>query len=228
MTRLRQVVVFAALATAATTRAAPYWIAWEGDDWPENQGWTRSWGNWEGQYQGPGAYRTLENGTLTYDSLYDPGVFDSVSIERPGQTDPGIGETFVAEWRLAVDDVVGTADPAVGIASDAGWLVGFGFSETAIISLFEDFVEIPIVPWVFHEYRLLSSDMLSYQLFIDGQLARTGLFWESYSYSGVGWGDGVQGAASLHSWDYFRYGVTPEPNTAFAGLVFLCGARRLV
>lgn len=28
------------LCAAASAPATPYWISWEGDDWPENQGWT--------------------------------------------------------------------------------------------------------------------------------------------------------------------------------------------
>jgi hypothetical protein len=192
---------------------------------PEEFGWTRNWGNWHGQYQGPGAYRTLEDGILTYDSLYDPGVFDTSNIERPGQIDPGPGEMFVLEWRLQVDEVVGTSDPAVGVASDTGWIVGFGFSETSVTSFFEGFIQIPIAPYAFHEYRLVSSDMLAYDLFIDGAWARRGSFWESSTYSEVGWGDATQGAASRHEWDYLRFGVTPEP-ASLALLLPLCAWRR--
>jgi len=103
-------------------RATParYLIAWEGDDWPENQGWTRSWGNWQGQYQGFGAYRTLENGILTYDSLYDPGVCDFYYMENFGPTAPGANEKFVFEWRLKVDVVSGAGDPGVGLKSHDG------------------------------------------------------------------------------------------------------------
>ncbi len=35
---------------------------------PEEFGWSRNWRNWDGQYQGAGAYRTVDNGILTYDS----------------------------------------------------------------------------------------------------------------------------------------------------------------
>jgi hypothetical protein len=200
----------------APVTGTPYWISWEGvgetGGMPEEFGWTRNWGNWHGQYQGPGAYRTLEDGILTYDSLYDPGVFDFSFIKRLGQIDPGPNEVFVMEWRLRVRQVIGTSDPGLSVSSDAAWIVGLAFSETAVISLFEDFVRIPITPWVFHEYRLLSSDMRVYDLFIDGALARTGTFWEGIGPSEVGWGDSVQGAASLHDWDYFRFGVIPEPH----------------
>jgi hypothetical protein len=28
--------------------ATPYWVAWEGDDFPENEGWLRVWGDENG------------------------------------------------------------------------------------------------------------------------------------------------------------------------------------
>lgn len=217
---------------AVPAAATPYWVSWEGEGdtagLPEEFGWSRNWGNWNGQYQGPGAYRTLENGILTYDSLYDPGVFDFSNIHYPDwPMDPAPGEQFVMEWRLKVAQVVGSYDPGVALAADTWWMVGFQYSENWVRSAFEDGVYIPITAGVFHEYRLLSSDMLSYEFYIDGQLARVGSFWESATQSYVGWGDGVQGAASLHSWDYFRFGVIPEPTSAVVGVaVVVCGGSR--
>jgi hypothetical protein len=101
----------AVLGGAGTGKSDTYWIAWEGEGataaLPEECGWSRNWGNWSGQFEGPGAYRTLENGVLTYDSLYDPGVFD-FSYMNPGwQVDPELGEMLVMEWRLKVDAVTG-------------------------------------------------------------------------------------------------------------------------
>jgi len=79
-----------------------FWIDWDGSDWPEAVGYIRSWGNWDGPHQG-GAYRTLENGVLTYDSLYDPGVWDSYYMEDFGPLELGPGEVAVMEWKLKVD-----------------------------------------------------------------------------------------------------------------------------
>jgi hypothetical protein len=199
-------------------QADPYWVSWEGEDWPENQGWTRVWGNWDGQYQGPGAHRTLENGILTYDSLYDNGVYDFQELFRPGEIDPTPGEVFVAEWRLRVDQVVGRADPGVGVSSDQAWSVGFQFGYDRIYSVFEHFLEIPFEPGVFHAYRMTSPSMIDYQLYIDGELARQGRFTHLVEESRLHWGEGVQGAASLHEWDYVRFGV-PEPSVLWMMVV---------
>jgi hypothetical protein len=219
--------------TACSARATPYWIAWEGEGetagMPEEFGWTRNWGNWDGQFQGPGAYRTLEDGILTYDSLYDPGVFDYYHMQRPGQLDPQQpNEYFRLEWRLKVSQVVGDFDPAVGLHSDDAWAVGFVYSEDRIYSVFEGFLSIAITPHVFHDYQLVSPDMRSFQLFVDGALAHEGVLVQKFQQSDVAWGDGVQGAASLHQWDYLRYGVTPEPSMIALAAVFLVcrGGRR--
>jgi len=216
MSRLRYVAVLAVLATGGSGWSETYYIAWEGEGdtpgLPEQFGWTRSWGNWDGLHQGPGAYRTLENGVLAYDSLYDPGVFDFSYIEDPPwPIDPQPGQCFFMDWRVRVEQVVGTCDPAVTVAADTMWQVGFEYSETWVRSVFEDDVYIPIAPGVFHDYRLISWDMLTYEFYIDGELARVGSFWASATASYVGWGDAVQGAASLHRWDRFRFGTLPAP-----------------
>lgn len=205
----------------ALALGAPYWVDWEGNDLPENQGWTRQWGNWQGEHQG-GAYRTLANGILTYDSLYDNGVYDLADMDRP--IDPGPGELFVMEWRLKVDQVVGWPyDPGVYAISDARRGVAFAFGQSALESVYEGHVTIPVSPGNFHEFRLVSWDMTTYELSVDGALARNGAFVPLVNQSHVGWGDLVQGAASLHHWAYFRFGVVPEPaSVTLLGAVLAC------
>jgi hypothetical protein len=212
----------------ALAAAEPYSVNWEGDDWPENQAWTRVWGNWDGLYHGPGAYRTLENGILTYDSMYDAGVCDFSRMSRNGPMDPGPGEVFVAEWRLKVDQVAGQTDPTVAISSDDAWSLGLEFGYDRIYSGFEHELEIPFEPGVFHSYRVTSPDMVDYALYIDDRLARQGRFVHLVGPPEIGWGDGVQGAASVHEWDYFRFGVIPEPSTVqlLMGFAVWCVARR--
>ena len=210
----------------------PYWIDWDGSDWPEAVGYTRSWGNWDGAHQG-GAYRTLENGILTYDSLYDPGVWDSYNMEDFGPLELGTGEIAVIEWRLKVDQAYSGGDPGVGLNSQDGWNLGYAFTEDHIRSLSENYLNIPFVPYVWHDYRVVSPDLRTYDLFIDGELVHQGTLEQTFPGSLVGFGDAGQNftSGSLHHWDYFRFGVvSPEPS-AFQLLVLLWvivwrGARR--
>jgi hypothetical protein len=207
-----------------------FWSDWDGSDWPDALGYTRSWGNLQGPHQG-GANRTLENGILTYDSLYDPGVWDSYYMENFGPMDPGPNEIFISEWRLKVDVVNGDGDPGIGLKSDDGWMLGLMYTEDHIRSVFEGFLEIPFAPHVWHDYQVVSSDMRDYDLFIDGALAHQGTFEQIVPGSYVGWGEGSQSASSLHHWDYFRFGVvSPEPSAFQLVILMLLivwrGARR--
>jgi len=208
--------------------AEPYWIAYEGNDLPENEGWTRYWGNWDGPYEGDGAIRTLQDGILTMDSLFDPGVYDYARIDRPGRIDPGAGEVFLMEWRVLVDQIAGEPYFAteVGVSSDDARQLGFGMYPDAVVSSFED-ISVSVQPGVFHEYRVVSPDMRTYTLYIDGEFALMGEFWEGLAQSRVGWGEGVLGVAARARWDYCRMGVVPEP-ACVASLMTLCGLGALI
>lgn len=135
-------------------------------------------------------------------------IADLYNIEHP--LEPGPGELFRLEWRLRVDGVLGHDDPTVSIGSYGHGVLQLGYSESSIYSWYEG-VWVGFTPGVFHDYLLTSADMLSYRLYIDGQLARTGAFVGPWYESAVMWGDGVLGASSLSAWDYARFGVVPEP-----------------
>jgi len=198
---------------------------------PENEGWERHWGNDDGSHEGEGAIRTLADGILTMDSMYDLRVYDYACHYLYGEVDPEPGELFVAEWRVYVEEWVGdygAPDSRVCVCSDDGWLLALGLFPDHVESQYEDGVNIPITPDVFHDYRLLSWDMRAYELYIDDELARVGSFWDGTLCSKFAWGDGVRGAASLAHWDYVRFGVVPEPSSALMLMTaYVCaGGRR--
>ncbi len=212
----------------STAVASPYWIDWEGDDWPDALGYVRTWGDSQGPHHGIGAHRTLQDGVLTYDSLYDPSVYDAYDFWRSGQMDPGPGELFVIEWRLRVDVVNGPGDPAIAFYSDDGWRLGFLYTEDHIRSVFENFLNISFTPYQWHDYRVTSSDLRSYSLFIDGGFVRQGALAPVATRSMAGFGDSSQSASSLHEWDYVRFGVVPEPRALLLLLSLIAwrGTRR--
>jgi len=195
-----------------------YWVAYEGDDFPENEGWERlNFGD------GP-ANRTLDDGVLTIDSLWSTNISDFYKMERP--LNPGPGETFVMEWRLRVNQVVDNGprlvDPGVALFSDDDWALALQFGVSGFRSGFEDNVSFVFEAAVFHDYRVRSTDMRSYALYVDDELIHNGAFWEpTTTRSRISWGDGIQGAASHHDWDYFRFGVVPEPSSSLLVLSFL-------
>jgi len=194
--------------------ADEYWLTYEGNDLPENEGWERHWGNDEGAQEGDGAIRTLEGGILTMDSLYDLRVYDYACHYLYGEVDPDPGELFVAECRVKIDQAIGDMyDSTFSICSDDRMQLAFGLFPDRIESIWEDNVTLSVSPDMFHEYRVFSWDMLTYELYIDGDLVHEGTFWQGWLDSKLAWGDGVRGAASLAHWDYVHFGVVPEPSS---------------
>ena len=211
-TFLMVVVLVLLLLPASAARASPYWIAYEGNDFPENEGWPRrtSWG---------GAQRSLEDGWLVLDGRADPRIYDYYELAVPGGIDPGPGELFVAQWRVYVDHVLGQYDAGLSVVSDAHWTVAFALSQDTVYSMCETGVSATFEPGRPHTFELRSADMRSYVLSIDGNPAIHGRFWEGLTTSAVAWGDSVYHAASLSRWDYVRFGVVPEPGSIVLGML---------
>lgn len=188
----------------ATATATPYWVSYEGNDFPETEGWERIYG-------GGGSNRSILNGSLVLDSLASDQIYDCYFWRQ--QINPGAGETFVCEWRMLVVSNQGPdLDEEVTIAPDgAGIAIGIGAS--SILSWREGW-SMPITPAVFHSYRIESTDMLHYSLYIDDSYAMDGL-WDlnSLNKSYVVFGDTFSGGTITpdSEWDYVRFGVIPEP-----------------
>jgi hypothetical protein len=208
--------------------AGAYYISWEGDCLPEEAGWTRVWGDWTGPYHGTGAVRTIADGVMTMDSLYDDGVYDFAQINA--ELNPAPGELFVAEWRLAIDELVGAipgvvGDPGITVCSDDRWMAYFEYDGESLIGY--SGLHVPVTPGEFHDYRVTSPNMRTYDLFIDGELVYKGSFWYQLLASRATFGDAVQGAGSLARWDYVRLYTIPEPTSVLLLLaVASCCARR--
>jgi hypothetical protein len=205
--------------TGVPARASPYWVDWEGTDWPEALGYTHVWIANGPPYEP--AHRTLQDGVMTIDSLANMYLCDFDEMDMNGRLDPRPGDgPFVMEWRLRVDTVVGDYDPSLAFFSDDAWALGLEFAEDRVYSVFENYLTIPFDPGVFHEYRVVSPEMRTYDLFIDGTLRHHGVLGEVFTTSYVAWGDGVINGASLTEWDWFRFGVVPEPSSGLLlGLV---------
>jgi hypothetical protein len=207
-------VMLGMLLAAAAARASPYWIEYEPANglFPEESGWTR-------YYAYGGGERWIEDGAFVLDTRGSPGIYDYYVKHMYGTLDPAPGEIFDMQWRLRIEEPPGITDLDVGVFSDDKWGVGFHFDADAIRSVFEEGVEAWFTPGVFHDFDFISSDMRNYTLYIDGVAAIEGSFWLSLTPSEVGWGDDVQGRTSLSRWDYFSFGVTPEPSACWVALL---------
>ena len=210
--------VLAALLAALAPNAAlgnQYWVAYEGNDYPENEGWQRIW------YYTP-AERSLEDGCLVLDMRDDPFMVEFYDWPTGGHVDPDPGELLVMQWRLRVDEVDGYSGPGILIGADNGSVAAFKFHENKIRDTFYAGVEAYFEPGLFHEFELRSYDMMEYQLYIDGNLALQHSFKpETTHVSRMSWGHGVTGVTSLTRWDYVRFGVVPEPSAGIALLALV-------
>ena len=215
------------LTIASIAAGTPYWVAYEGDDFPENVGWSRGVGSSGGKP--PGAYREILDGEyLLLDSRIEAweGGADDYSFARPDSFDPGAGEYFLAEWRVWSDATVtqfnGT-DSAVFIFSDRSYTAAIGLACDRVINSnpFDDAEQVNYIsPGVMHDYVFISYDMLAYELYVDDQPAFSGSFtsdgpWEAE----VGFGDVAAGLSSRSEWDYVRFGVVPEPTSVLLIIV---------
>ena len=209
--------LFIAAALAQPAMAEQYWVAWEGNDFPENEGWERI-------VNGPQpADRTLADGIMTMDGLADTQIDDYYRMERTLNPEPG--EEFVMQWRLRVNEVIGNPpayDPGVAVWSDDDWTVSLLFGTDFVYSFHEN-IQISVDPGVYHTCEFRTSDMRTYDLVVDGVLIHTGSFWEpTFRQSRVHWGDRARGSASFVDWDYFRFGVVPEPATFWSLVALGC------
>ncbi|MBU0618096.1 MAG: hypothetical protein KKI02_10300, partial [Planctomycetes bacterium] len=109
-TRLLFTVAAALGLLVAPAGAEQYWITYEGDDFPENEGWER-------RTREGGAVRWLEDGALVLDSTGSLWITDSYRHEDIRR--PESGELFVAEWRMRVDEFVDYYDAVVNLARPA-------------------------------------------------------------------------------------------------------------
>jgi len=204
--------VAAVLLLAVAAPAEPYWITWEGDDYPENQGWQRI------TYYG-GSHRWLGLGNMVIDGLVTPtGSSDFYRLDA--SMDIGPDQFFLMEWRLRVDQVPGLEDPGINMTSLDQAMLTIVYSADRFYIL-DEHIWIDFAPGVFHEYSLKSYDLVTYTLHIDGELAHTGQYTPAGWDSGVQWGDYGQSSRSLSTWDYVRFGIVPEPTGALLGLAAL-------
>ena len=113
---------------------------------------------------------------------------------------------WITEWggnQLGVDFLINQAESTILIRRGEGNVYKF-YSET---------FEGSGVPGVIENITVDAEAMGDFSILIDHRLG----------------GDVIQGGTSVSRWDYFRFGVVPEPATwlgALAGLVFVISHQR--
>jgi hypothetical protein len=217
----RSLAILAAGLCVCLVQAEQFWISYDAacGQYPEQVGWTRT-------THAGGAVRSISDGILTLDSTADPMIEDCYRIDRP--ITPGPGEMFVAEWRVCVAQQSGYWEVLAGAQADDGGQVVLDYKEDYVRSFWDGW-SLPIASGAFHTYRLESTTMHDFSLWIDGTYAHSGAFDRpGPPIPFVAFGDASYGAStSLTEWEYFRFGVVPEPGAiALAFAVCAYVARR--
>jgi hypothetical protein len=210
-------ILLCAVFGSAVCQAEPYWIRYDAalGLFPEQDGWTR-------YASDPPAERWLEDGKLFIDSRADWFITEQYGEFRPGMTTLNPGETFLMHWRVKVDQIIGYADPGVGVQSEDQHLI--------ILKMGMDFIELAygdtratFAPGEWHEFELRSANMTDYELWVDGVFGfSAAALDDTPGTPTVAWGD-LSSHCSLSEWDYFEFGVVPEPSGALL-LLATCAA----
>ncbi len=205
---------FAMLALGVSgTVGEQFWYTYEGYDYPELEG------PWVRYTRAGGAQRSLEDGSLVIDSMANWEIVDEYLIDTAFALEPG--EHLQVDWRVRIDQCVGLLDAGVLVTAGADGIVFLMYGMDSVY--FEpEGGSINFAPGLFHDYSFQSTDMETYDFYLDGQLARTGHFIGPWSRSGICWGDVTEGDSSISTFDYVRFGIVPEPASgpalALAGL----------
>lgn len=196
--------LFAGMA-AGVVEADEFWIEYDGNVPPEQDGWTR--------YHNGGpvmlASQPINGGgyawvidTLAYPQTYNHYTRDvGLVLLKPG-------ENFVAEWRVMVH---GSIDDSWLNIADMNLSGGFGatFGQSSCQIAGTTFA---ITPLEFHTYRVESSDLKTFHFSLDGK--PLSIYTSPVSMAGVRvlFGDWTSGGfgtpTSRGFWDYVHFGVT--------------------
>lgn len=205
-----------AFTTASIARADLFWVAYEADNLPEQSGWTRV-------FESPGGIRSASAGIFVLNTISRPAVYDFNFRQATAILDPG--EELAFEWRVRVTGSIHDTFIQVGRGAVYGGIGPSIGPDTVQIS---DTVSLPIASGVFHSYRLVTSDMRNFRLWIDGSLAWTyapvTLYQPNINVLFGDWTGFATSISSVSEWDYFRFGVVPIPAPTSIGMLVVAGS----
>ncbi len=212
---MRLATTLLSLTLAATVAGEQFWCEYDAScgQFPEQVGWQRS-------TYGGGDQRWFDGDLLVLDGSASTDTADDYWTLHP--LNVTAGEQLLVQWRMRVHDVHGVFDPVVNLSAGPYGQVDLNYTAESIYSVYES-LWIPFTPGQFHDYALTSSDLVNYELRVDGGLVHIGHFLAPIPPVGMTWGDGTIGASSVSTWDHIGFGVIAEPSSGLlVGLTCLC------
>ncbi|MBU0638067.1 MAG: hypothetical protein KKB50_04320 [Planctomycetes bacterium] len=220
------------LLSTPVAQADPFYLRYDPHEgrFPEQEGWGRYWSDPEDKL-----IRSVDNGVFRLDTRGSAYIWDTYEAISSAFI-LGPAEELRVRWRmhtLETDADYGRSDVVLIVINEAGayaevFLAAEYVSEDEILGgTAEHFW--PIDPALAHTYDFVSTDMLAYDLYVDGQHAFQGQF-HDYAWRPkprIAFGDAIVGYTSLSEWEYVEIEVIPEPNTALTLLLATMGIVRI-
>ena len=222
----------------AVAGADPFYLRYDPNEtFPEQEGWSRS-------VHGPSSLiqRSIENGVFRLDTRASAEISDFYYIVDPAMN-PMDGEMLRVAWRMRTLETESSwydTDVSLQIRNAVpDEYVQFFFASDCIMEVGNGEPWSPqhlyeIIPGEFHDYVFISSDMDTYDLYVDGAAVFQGAFLPGSWFPGpaVTWGDSIRGLTSLSEWDYVEISILPEPSnllifTLIATYRMRCNERRI-
>jgi len=230
----RAIVCLALLTSGASlARADSFYLRYNADEtFPEQEGWVR-------YTQGPWwlSERGLRDGIFRLDTRASASIADHYMVTDPA-LEPAMGQFLRLTWcmRTLESDLLGDmSDVDLGITNAARQNVQFFVAPEFVVETgdgppWDPEHWYPLKPGAFHTYLFVTSDMQTYELYVDGAFAFGGEFRGTSFRPGpnVGFGDVIVGLSSLSEWDFVEVAVVPEPSAALSAALpgFLWSIRR--
>ena len=203
--------------------AEEFYLRYDGNDFPENEGWERWFSDPGGQIK-----REIDNGVFRLDTRASTAIYDAYVMQSEA-LDLLPGEELRMSWRMETIETqtpYWLSDVLVGLtnadAAYAEFSIAPGFiregdlpgGDPAHLYLFDAGVP--------HTFSFVTADMQEYDLFVDDEFAFHGGFHDNAAVGPLhAWfGDGAIGLSSLSEWDWVEIAVVPEPH---AGLLLVVG-----
>ena len=222
---MRQLAVYLMLLVVGSlpALAEEFYLRYDGDDFPENEGWERRFSDPGGQIE-----REIDKSLFRLDTRASIHLHDYYQLHS-SSFDLLPGEELRMSWRMETVETqthYWGSDVAVVLANTeaayAEFFLAPGFVREGDLPggdpahLYEFDVGVP------HTFSFVTTDMQEYDLFVDDEFAFHGGF---HGYSGSGpcmaaFGDVIDGRSSLCEWDWLEIMVVPEPHTGL--LLALC------
>jgi len=211
--------IVAAVLALRALPASAYFIQYEGNVFPEDDGWAPP------PIDTGGYTRSIDDGVF----MINAGLLDDTTVFYKQSVDI-LNDAVFFEWRARTSNDEGSSYQSIMIDGE-GLVSNIGISwrsTSARIALLPDagqyegtIMYVDIIPDQYHTYRIEANGAM-YSVYIDDVYQVGAELQSAYGtniYAQFGFGKDWYNVPTIAEWDYIRGGYVPEPTTAYFVLV---------